>query len=377
MKFNFFKKSSEGVPDVGKEETPVKPLAEEDEKAEEAANQETSQKEQTKEDKTKVESTSSIAQSLAFERLNAKLDALDGLIKGMNERFSVVNQTLGELRVMNVNNEKLITKYSVESSKAVDIVNEVQPDKLRVDLQRLDLKIQQTNEKLDSNKQFAETVMNELKDLRRNVNTFMNTEELLKFNDDVRKDLMFTQQLVSKSKLYSDKTEQLFVEVKKWAAESQKLSERIKNLDSIYEGMQKENSKLKIDFSSVANQNDLNKLKREIETKIAVYTNTVDELDRIKDEHDRLEKLIERIVAVEQQNKRDIDKISLSSGIEPVDYDRKIDSILHLLDALAGEITRIKIKLGQSHDKIKLSAEQEKEIDKGEMNLKNINSLLK
>jgi oligopeptide transport system ATP-binding protein len=59
-------------------------------------------------------------------------------------------------------------------------------------------------------------------------------EALLKFNNDMKKDLFETQRLLSKSKVYSDKTESLFVEVRKSFNENQKIYDRMKNLDNLY-----------------------------------------------------------------------------------------------------------------------------------------------
>ena len=68
--------------------------------------------------------------NLKLERLGARMESVDALLKGFSERFSMLSQQVGELRGMNLSNEKSIGKIATESSVAIDIVSELKPEKL-------------------------------------------------------------------------------------------------------------------------------------------------------------------------------------------------------------------------------------------------------
>ena len=148
--------------------------------------------------------------NLELEKIRSRMEAMASLIQGYTERLSMMSQQIGEVRAMNLATEKSIAKLSTEASKAADIVKEVRPERLRVEYQKMDLKAQELFERIEANKQFADSVLEELKDVKRKMRNFLGTEELLKLNDDVKKDLIETQQLAARARLHADKTEQLF-----------------------------------------------------------------------------------------------------------------------------------------------------------------------
>jgi len=203
-----------------------------------------------------VGAVSDSTSDLRVEKLTGKIDMLDSLIKGVNERLSVVGEQLGEVRNMNVDNEKSIIESTQDSSKAVDIVKEVKPEELRVAYQKMDLKVQTLNEKLEANREFNTTLMTELKDLKGKAGLFVGSEGVLKLNEDVKKDLIEVQKMASKVRLNADKSEQIFMEVRKGFAESQKLNKIFTNLDTNYGNLREQIEKLKVDFSGVVSYKD-------------------------------------------------------------------------------------------------------------------------
>ena len=386
--FNFLKKkSAEDVPpDVGKEEELDNGIGEEFEADDTMENEEDEEEiekpskkkgSSSKKSKTNASISSNKFEQeqskLEFEKLHARLESTNELIKGYGERMSVLSQQIGEVRAMTLANEKSISKVDANSARAVDIVNEVRPEKLRMEYQKSDMKIQALGEKIESDKQFMDAVMSELKDIRSKIGTFLGTEELLRLNQDVKNDLIETQHMATKARMYSDKTEQLFSEMKRGFAESQKLNEIIKNLDANYSGMIKDVQKLKIDFSSIVNQNDFNDFKKTIETKIKDFERSLGVIGSVKEENERLGRVIETILGISQQNKRDIADIAVTIGDDHIkkvsDYNERLNSILGIIDELAGQISILKKKAGIAG---KVSVEPRKIIYPDKVKLKNL-----
>ena len=70
----------------------------------------------------------------------------------------------------------------------------------------------------------------------------------------------------------------------------------------------------------------------------------------MKSEIERLTRLVETIVFVSRKNKEDIADIAITIGDDHIkrisDYENQISSILRIIDALAGQVSAIKEKLG-------------------------------
>lgn len=290
-----------------------------------------------------------------FQKLQARFESVSALIKGMNERFSSINQQIGELRAMDISNEKAISKLSVDSAKAVDIVKEVKPEKLRFEFQKVDMRVEELSQKLEANKQLMESAMKEVKDIRRQADFFVGADALLKLNEDTKKDLIATQQVASKSRMYSDKVEQIFVEMRKYYAENEKLLSSVSNLNSNFTEIKKEIEKLKLDFSNIAKKNELDDFKGYTENKLKSFEENLSKVNKIREENERLARLIETVASVSQENRREIEKLGLSAGDEGIkkagNYESRLASILEVLDSLAEQISQIKHKIGMKETK--------------------------
>ena len=280
------------------------------------------------------------------DRLNARVEALQSLLKGFNERFSVVGQQIGEVRAMNLATEKAMSRSNLESAKASDIVKEVKPDKLRLDYQKLDMKMATLSEKIMANNQYAKTVMNEVKGLRHKAGVFLGTDALLQLNDDVKKDLIELQKLSSRVRMNADKSEQLFIESRKGFAASQKLGAMVTNLDSFASDLKEEIDKLKLDHSQIIKQKDFGTFQKNVNNKFLGMDTNVEEVERVKDENERLSRVIEDIFSVVKKNKKDIGNLGMNigkKGIKKVDdYDNKLFNLLEVMEKIAGEVKEMK-----------------------------------
>jgi len=382
----FFKKDGDVPPDVGDEEkfeakkkgNKSKKDPSEDAFDDESSNDPLKDKLPAKKKSVvKKNGVSSDASNLELERLKVKLDTMDELIRSYSEKFSYISQQIGELRSVGLTNEKSISKATVEASKVVDIVKEVKPDKLRIDFQKVDMKVQALNEKLESNKQLYDTIMNEVKDLRRKAGIFVGTDALLKLNDEVKKDLIEIKKTASRVKLNADKSEQIFVEVKKGFAESQKNSEMVSNLDQSYSGLNEQLEKLKIDHSQVVSQDDFGDFQKTVNNKFAMFTQGLEKISYLEKEMERLSTIVETTLSIAKTNKNDVADVALTIGDDKVkrvsDYENQLASILKIIDTLAGQISQVKKKVGiSSEKKISVDKVNKKIIGKDDLKMKNL-----
>ena len=311
-----------------------------------------------------TQGVSTSTDNLKLERLGARMESVDALLKGFSERFSMLSQQVGELRGMNLSNEKSIGKIATESSVAIDIVSELKPEKLRLEYQKMDIRVQEILERTESNKQLFDSMMNEIKDIKRRMSTFIGTDALLKLNEDVKKDLINLHEMASKVKVDADKSEQLFIELRKDFAESQKTAELMESVSKNNDAVNSEMQKLRIDFSNIVKQSDFAEYKKGISGKFTTLENAVSTIKSIKDENNRAARLIETTLSMAKDNKSDIDELALAVGDENIssvsDFETRFTSILEMLDSLAGEIREIREDIGEHEPKSSRSAQTAK-----------------
>ena len=359
---NFLKKkNNESPPDIGKEEViEYKEDAEDnlnnipDKPYEEISNRADFR---NKAVKRKSQLPPSFPQSLPedktnfdLEKINARLELINSLITAFNERFSRINQQIGEIRAMTISNEKNLSISNLDAKKVVDIVKEVNPEKLRVDYQKADLKLSTLVEKIESYKLYMDSIMGELKDLKRRANLFEGTDALLKLDEDVKKDLIEIQKVNARVKMNADKSEQIFIELSKGFNENRKMNEMIMNLDNSYSGLKKEIEKLNLDYKQVIDIDAFNDFKKKIANKLMILENSFLEIQKIKEENDKLAKGLGKILLIEKRNEEDIANIGFNRGNNNIqrvsDYEQKIFSILEIIEKMTLEIDKVKEKVG-------------------------------
>jgi hypothetical protein len=152
--------------------------------------------------------------------------------------------------------------------------------------------------------------------------------------------------VANKTRVHADKSEQLFIEMGRGFADSQKLAGIVANLDSAYSSLQRELGRKKLDYTSIVRQQDFNDFKKMVNNKNMLLERSAAEMQSAVEGSRRVEQLVEIIVSVTEQNKRDIADIAVTIGDDHIkrvaDYDEKLASILEILDSLAGEIAKVK-----------------------------------
>jgi hypothetical protein len=348
--FGLFKKGYNDVPpDVGKEAKSLK--------IEEAVTDpyDPGELEETKDEESikrndrsdkKLVRGENVASNIALQKLEAKIDSISSFLKNYGERITQLSQQIGEIRGMALSNEKSLARVMIEASKAVDIVREVRPDKLRIEYQRMDLKIQELGERFETNKHLMEQVMGEVKEMRRKINSFAGIEEVLRLNEEIKKDLIMTQQVASKARLHADKSEEIYIQLRRGFTEYQKLLQTISNFESNYSSLTKEVNRLKLDFSSIASRDDLTDLKKYSDRKFSELDVALQVINKVREDNVRIAKLIENTLAISKQNKEDIGNIAGAIGDDKIkkvsDYQAQIGSILKVIDILSKEVAEMK-----------------------------------
>lgn len=334
----FFSKKNK-IPDVGKEEE----LEEVEEGEEKSKKHPQKLKKSSRKQSSGKEEIESIS-SEKIEELKEKIAAIEEYTKAFQDRFSQVNQQIGEVRSETMSNEKSLTKLSTDAVEAVDIVKQVKPLSLRTDYEKANQRTEDLEERIKSNKEMVDDALKELEDFKRKSKIFIGTKGLLKLNDDVKKDLISVQKVLSQVKFNADKSENIFLEVKKGYADSQRANKIAENLNESFSDIKKEINKLEVGFAGFPKRQELVKIREDLEEKIEESNKATEEFKKEKEKNKKLEDLIEKLVLASENNRKEIEKLEKYNSKDG--EDEKVDSILKVVEVLVAQMKTVKKKIG-------------------------------
>ncbi|MBW2970612.1 hypothetical protein KY320_00465 [Candidatus Woesearchaeota archaeon] len=193
-------------------------------------------------------------------RLKAQVDSLGELRKVFGERFSTIHETLGELRGMIIETNKDLQNIRVKTTKSVDLVEAVQPDKLMTELRKQDVKIEVLKANIESNEARMETILNELRELRNKLNAFRGIEEIVKLSQEVKDELIDIRKVKSVAERHSDKIESMFIDFQNRIKELTGLEDDVKANKANLEKLLKDFDELKLGVLEKAEKKDVDKI---------------------------------------------------------------------------------------------------------------------
>ena len=284
------------------------------------------------------------------EKLKAQFATFYDLEKSSTERFSHINEQIGELRSMMIERDKASQHLEAKATQAIDLVKTVQPDKLMIELRKGDSKIEALRANLESTENIINNVVNELKDVKNKINVFRGMEQVISLNDEAKKDLLEIKKIQAVIERHADKVETIFTEMQKKFSDFAKMNDAVTDLDKSFKQISSDFDSIKVrisDFSS----------KKEVENLIAKF----DDFEKyagniIKLINDKFEKLQKELGSEIGKKFDDTDK--LLKGFEMLAQKTPdLDKYFNLLSEEAKKSAQENVKV----EKIKELGEETKE----------------
>src|SRR3989338_5569340 len=174
----------------------------------------------------------SINQLIAdLDKLKAQFSTFYEMNKAATERFTRINEQIGELRKMILERDKDGKMLEAKATQAIDMVQTIQPDKVMVELRKGDAKIEALRANLESNEVIISNAISELKSMRNKIQTFTGMEQVVKLNEEVKSELMEIRKMAAVVERHGDKVETIFSEMQRKFSDFDKFSSNLKDLD--------------------------------------------------------------------------------------------------------------------------------------------------
>lgn len=195
-----------------------------------------------------------------FTKIKSQLEALNEVRKANAEQFTRLSEQIGELRGALMDSNKAISVIEVASTKAIDMVNSVQPDKLMIEVRRTDGKTEALRANIEANESIMKDMMKELKDMRAQMGFYKGADQVVKMNNEIKQELIEikkTEGLVGK---HADRVETIFIEVEKKFYDFEKFNEAVKELDRAFKRISADFDKMRVNVEEKADKKELVKL---------------------------------------------------------------------------------------------------------------------
>ena len=174
-------------------------------------------------------------------KINAQLDSAKEIRKANAERFSTINEQIGELRGSINETNRTVGMIEVKSTKAADLVESVQPDKLMIEVQKVDGKVEGLKGNLEANEEMMKNIMEQLKGMRNQMGVFRGLEQVIKMSEETKQEVMNMKRVAAMVEGHSDKVENIFAEMQKSFKE---FGDFVASLDQLKTALQDQSEKI-------------------------------------------------------------------------------------------------------------------------------------
>ncbi len=204
--------------------------------------------------------TSADRLGLEVEKLKAQFASFYELNKATGERFTRVNEQIGELRTMIIDMDRAKQKLEAKALQAIDIVESVQPDKIMIELRKEDAKVEAVRATMDSHEAIIANVLSEVKDLRNRLAAMRGMEETLKMSEQVKGDLIEMKKTQALTQRHADRVETIFAEMTKNSGDLVKFKDMTNDLNNGFKKMLSDMDSMSVRIESAATKKEFDDL---------------------------------------------------------------------------------------------------------------------
>ena len=225
---------------------------------------------------------------IELTRIKAQLESLNEIRKANSERFSRVSEQMGELRGMIMDTNKTMSKIEVSATKAIDLVESVQPEKLMIEIRKQEGKAEALKANIESNEAMMRDLMEELKKIRQQMNFYKGIEQVIKLNEEVKGEILEIKKVEAVIERHADKSESIFLDLEKKYAEFDKFQRTIDEVEKTFHAMQGDFDNMKLQLSNKAEKKDFGSLMDRF-TEFEKHTGNIMKLLDERSKHMKLE----------------------------------------------------------------------------------------
>ncbi|PLW79585.1 hypothetical protein C0585_06990 [Candidatus Woesearchaeota archaeon] len=197
---------------------------------------------------------------MELTRIKAQIDGFAEIRKSNSERFSRISEQIGELRGMIMDSNKSMGNVEVKATRAADLVSSVQPEKLMIDVRKVEGKVEGLKANIDSNDAIMKDIMRSLKEMRQQMNFYKGIEQVEKLNEEVKKELMEIKKVEANAKRHADRIDTIFIEFNKKFTDFENFNNIVKDANRGIKRLESDFDKMKVKLEVKEDKKEFEKL---------------------------------------------------------------------------------------------------------------------
>lgn len=311
--------------------------------------------------------------AIDVDKLKAQVEALKDMRAVYDERFTKLNQDVGEAKAMILNTEKDMQDTKQKAEVASALVLTVQPENLMKDVKLLEAKLGENRAYIEKIESYQAKMNDEMRELRGKLGVFRGLDAVKELADEVKKDLYALKKTLTTIEAHADKVGYIYLDFQKKFANLDQVFTSVGELREELARLAKDISLVKVKSGEYANKVDLTTLRDDIKVKMEAldtYLKTLDQLHNEIDDYvdkklDVEKRSLNEMMAYIQSYAKDIEKYQ--STVSETIKDAK-SRLLEELEKYQVDSTKLhgelKLKFGQAHEGlIKETTEMRTELD--------------
>jgi len=223
---------------------------------------------------------------IELTKINATIESFKETRKSTAERFSLINEQMGEIRGSLMDTNKTIGQIEVKATKAADLVESVQPDKMMISLQKTDGKIEGVKAALEAKDAMMKNIMEQLKGIRNQMSLFKGVEQIINLNDEVKDEIMNAKKVVAMVERHADKVENVFIESQKSFEEFNRFAGSLESIKADIKEVQGKADKIDTKLGTF-------QVKKEFEKKFDIIEKSDKHMKKLVKKLEKLDKAID------------------------------------------------------------------------------------
>ncbi|PIN90992.1 hypothetical protein COU60_00025 [Candidatus Pacearchaeota archaeon CG10_big_fil_rev_8_21_14_0_10_34_76] len=209
--------------------------------------------------------------STDMDRVKASIESFGEVRKSLTERISHISEQIGELRAMILDRDRTIQKIELKSIKAADMVETVQPEKMMVEVQKVNAKFEALKANLEGNEAIMDRVLEELKETRRKLEFFRGVQEIVKLSEEIKKELIDIKKIEAGVGVNTDKVQTIYIELKKKFEDIESFGDNLQEIKVQVDQNFKDIDNMKTKMADVAQKEDLDNTLKKIQREVDFF----------------------------------------------------------------------------------------------------------
>ena len=193
---------------------------------------------------------------IELTKIKGRLDGTEEVRKATGERFTRISEQIGELRGMVMDTNKMISRIEVASTKAVDLVESVHPEKLMIEVRKQDGKVEGLRAQIESNEAIMKDILLEMKRVRDRMGFYKGVDQVIALNEEIKQELAMVKRVEATIGSHADKVETVFIEVEKKFGEFEHFNDAVKDLDKGFKRLTGEFEKARMRIETKLDRKD-------------------------------------------------------------------------------------------------------------------------